>query len=81
MRRRVLWFLLVWEPLAEACWAWLRYLDNRRKGKPLSNQWQARWMRFVYNSQGYGFAKIHGDPYGVFEMDWTGVTPEWEKRR
>jgi hypothetical protein len=41
-------FLFVWEPLAEGVWAWLRYLDNRRKNKPLTPPWDYIWAMMMY---------------------------------
>lgn len=79
MRDRALWFLLFYEPLAEAIWASLRYLDNRRKGKPLSDPWQRIWMKVWYDSQ-YGCSTLEGDPSGDFTLTWSGPMP-WDRER
>ena len=70
--------VFIYEPLARAAWAWLRYLDNRCKNKPLGDPWQRRWMKFVYDNQGYGISELHGDPDGNFELTWTGPM-DWER--
>lgn len=69
MKRKLLIFLLVWEPMAEGLWTWLRYLDNRRKNKPLSPPWDYLWAMCVYGV-------INGHvPLEDIEREWREGTP------
>lgn len=69
MKRHVFLFLLVWEPLAEGIWAWLRYLDNRRKNKPLTPPWDYLWAMALYGC-------VNGHvPLSDIEREWREGTP------
>jgi hypothetical protein len=80
MKRQLVLLIFVYEPIARALYGWLKYMDNSRKGKPLSPKWQERWMIYVYSLQGYGRPNIRRAPDGILlELDWEGITPEWDR--
>lgn len=67
---------LAWEALGEFLWACLRYLDNRRKNKPLSSPWDYWWAMIVYGI-------INGTvPLSDIEREWREGTPyEYKGKR
>lgn len=69
-------FLFVYDPVLEGFWAWLRYLDNRRKNKPLTQPWDYLWTMVCY---GVINAHVH---ISEIEREWREGTPyEYKGKR
>lgn len=73
MKRRILLFLFVYEPLAEIAYTLLRWADNKRKGKVVSEFWTYMWVMVLYGEvNGYV-------PLGDIDREWRDGT--WFEHR